>query len=339
MSTMVENRPADRTIARLNSPLSLSIVIPSHNRSDLLRLCLQSVRCHAAHSVQVIVVDDGSPDAAVSRVAGEFPGVAVLRNERSMGFAVAANHGVRAASGDVIQLLNDDTEVEPGWIDAAVARFANATIGAVAPLVLRGPPHDGVPVIDSAGDEYDAGGFARKRGHGEPLTEQHRAPCEVFGASASSAFCRADVLKAVGGFPESFGAYFEDVDLAWRIRRAGFRCVYEPRSVIWHRVGSSYQKRRALLERQSQNEERVYWRNVPGVWRMLPRHVAVLAAKALRRVREGTLVPWSVGRLRAWAEIPAMMRHRASGAASAARFCHHWAADAAPLAGVTLFSC
>ena len=161
-----------------------------------------------------------------------------------------------------------------------------------------------MPVIDSAGDEYDRGGFARKRGHGEPLGDRFREPCEVFGASASSAFYRADVLRAVGGFPADFGAYFEDVDLAWRIRNAGYRCVYEPGSVVWHRVGSSYRKRRALVEGQSRNEESVYWRNVPDLRRTLPRHAAVLVAKAVRRVREGTLIPWAVGRLRAFAEVP-----------------------------------
>ena len=293
-----------------SAAVRVSVVIPSHSRADLLRLCLRSVVRNTTHRIQLIVVDDGSPDAAVSRAAGEFPGVTVLRNDRPLGFAVAANRGIRAADGDVVQLLNDDTEVEPGWVEAAVARFADPTVGAVAPLVLRGPPGTGVPVIDSAGDEYDRGGFARKRGHGRPLAERYRQPCEVFGASASSAFYRADVLRAVGGFPESFGAYFEDVDLAWRIRRAGFRCVYEPRAVVWHRVGSSYRKRRALVERQSLNEERVYWRNVPGVWRVLPRHLAVLAGKALRRVREGTLVPWAVGRLRAFAEVPSTLRGR-----------------------------
>jgi O-antigen biosynthesis protein len=234
----------------------------------------------------------------------------VLRNDRPLGFAATANRGIATATGAVIELLNDDTEVEPGWADAALARFTNPTVAAVAPLVLRGPAGQGTPVIDSAGDEYDRGGFACKRGHGQPLTDRFREPCEVFGASASSAFYRADVLRAVGGFPGDFGAYFEDVDLAWRIRNAGFRCMYEPASVVWHRVGSSYRKRRALVERQSLNEERVYWRNVPGVWRTLPRHAGVLAAKAVRRLREGTLVPWAVGRLRALVEVPGMLRER-----------------------------
>lgn len=260
--------------------------------------------------IQVIVVDDGSARGAVSQVAGIFDRVEVLRTPGSHGFAAAANRGIAAATGEIIELLNDDTQVTPGWADAALHWFDDPTVAAVAPLVLQGPRGDTIPIIDSAGDDYDRGGFARKRGHGEPLSDRFRTPCEVFGASASSAFYRADVLRAVGVFPEDFGAYFEDVDLAWRIRRAGYRTMYEPNAVVWHRVGSSYRKRRELLERQSQNEERVFWRNVPDVWRMLPRHAAVLAGKALRRVREGTLVPWAVGRLRAFAEVPEILRGR-----------------------------
>jgi hypothetical protein len=104
-------------------------------------------------------------------------------------------------------------------------------------------------VIDSAGDEYDAGGFARKRGHGERLSAGYQRPCEVFGASASSAFYRADVLRAVGGFPADFGAYFEDVDLAFRLNRAGYRVRYEPAARVDHEHPSStaaWLRRRAV---------------------------------------------------------------------------------------------
>jgi len=288
----------------------LSIVIPSRSRPDLLRFCLTAVCDYRPHGTQIIVVDDGSLESAVSRMANAFPGVEVLRNQRPMGFSSAANRGIAAATGDIIELLNDDTQVTHGWAEAALNWFNDSTVAAVAPLVLMGPRADAVTVIDSAGDEYDRGGFARKRGHGEPLSDKYREPAEVFGASASSAFYRADVLRATGGFPEDFGAYFEDVDLAWRIRRAGYRAIFEPGSVVWHRVGSSYRQRRQLLEQQSRNEERVFWRNVPDVWRKLPRHAAVLAGKALRRIREGTLGPWAVGRLRALAEVPTLLQER-----------------------------
>ncbi|MSR55882.1 MAG: glycosyltransferase family 2 protein [Gemmataceae bacterium] len=282
--------------------MNLSIVIPSHNRTDLLRLCLETVVEFAPERTQVIVVDDGSPEACVSRTAAKFAGVEIVRNPRPLGFAKAANRGIASATGDVIELLNDDTQVTANWAQAALKWFTDPTIAAVAPLVLQGPSSDTVPIIDSAGDDYDLGGFATKRGHGKRRSAAFAEPREVFGASASSAFYRADVLRSVGCFPEEFGAYFEDVDLAWRIRNAGFRAMYEPASVVWHRIGSSYRKSRALIERQSQNEERVFWRNVPNIWPLLPRHAAVLAAKAVRRIREGTIVPWTIGRLRAWSK-------------------------------------
>jgi GT2 family glycosyltransferase len=167
-------------------------------------------------------------------------------------------------------------------------------------------------IIDSAGDEYDVGGFARKRGHGRPLGPAFLQRQAVFGASGSSAFYRRDLLLRVGAFPERFGAYFEDVDVAFRLRWAGGVVVYEPASRVFHRGGSSYGRPdRRLIEQQSCNEERVFWRNLPGpaLARALPRHLAVLAGKAVRRWREGLLLPWACGRVRAWAEVPASRRH------------------------------
>jgi GT2 family glycosyltransferase len=278
----------------------LSIVVPSHARPDLLALCLESVTRFMPPRTQVVVVDDGSKHECVSETAARFGDVRVVRHAKAMGFCAAANAGIAAATGDVVELLNDDTEVTAGWAEAALAHFANPAVAAVAPLVLQNDPtrrSAGLPpLIDSAGDEYDPGGFARKRCHGStrvPATE------EVWGASAAAAFYRRSALLAVGGFPEYFGAYFEDVDLSFRLRKAGHSIWYESASVVWHRVSASYGRRpgRATLERQSCNEERVYWRHVG--WRHLPRHAAVIAAKAVRRWEDGTLGPWATGRLRA----------------------------------------
>ena len=289
------------------APTSLSVVIPSHNRTDLLRLCLASVAQFATAGTEVVVVDDGSPGAAVSRAASEFAGVTVVRRPRAGGFCAAANAGVAAARSPIVELLNDDAEVTAGWADAALRWFAYPRVAAVAPLVLqndrarraRGLP----PLIDTAGDEYDRGGFARKRWHGQSLAGGARAPGLVWGASACAAFYRREALVRVGGFPEHFRAYFEDVDLSFRLRRLGGEVVYDPASVVWHRVSASYGRRppRRVLEQQSCNEERVFWRNVRGRERLrcLPRHAAVLAGKALRRFQEGTLLPWLLGRVRA----------------------------------------
>ena len=164
------------------------------------------------------------------------------------------------------ELLNDDTEVTPGWAEAPLARFDNPLVGAVAPLVLRWPGLAGMsPRIDSAGDRYFIGGIAGKRYHGQLLNQVNLDPCRVFGASASSAFFRRSALLEVGLFPEEFEAYFEDVDLAFRLHWAGYRVVYEPAARVRHRVSASYGRpRRRLLEQQSHNEERVFWRNLPG---------------------------------------------------------------------------
>jgi GT2 family glycosyltransferase len=289
------------------------VVIPSGNRPDLLGCCLDAVTRHAPPGAEILVVDDGSPGGATSAVAGQF-GVRALRRDRPGGFCAAANAGLRAARSRVVELLNDDTEVTVGWAEAALARFAEPGVAAVAPLVLVGPPGgDCVPRVDSAGDRYFAGGVAGKRGHRRPVVPEVLVGGEVFGASAACAFYDRDAVLAVGGFPEEFGAYFEDVDLSFRLHWAGHRVVYEPGSRVWHRIGASHgPPRRRLLEQQSRNEERVFWRNLPrgALARALPWHLAVLAAKARRRWREGALAPWLCGRLRVLGEWRQVARHR-----------------------------
>jgi GT2 family glycosyltransferase len=168
-------------------------------------------------------------------------------------------------------------------------------------------------VVDSAGDCYFRGGVAAKRYHGQPVEAVPLDRCRVFGASGSSAFFRREVALRVGGFPETFGAYFEDVDLAFRLNRAGYAAVFEPASRVLHHVNSSYGRpARSLLAQQSRNEERVFWRNLPAdvLTRALPAHLVVLAGKAWRRWREGTLRPFLCGRLRVLGEVPALLRHR-----------------------------
>jgi len=288
----------------------LSIVIPTHNRTDLLRACLQAVTAHAPADAEIIVVDDASQGAQASGVAHAF-GATPIRLDRQRGFAAAANIGIRASHGDIIEMLNDDTEVMPGWADAALGWFDDASIGAVAPLVLAWP--DG-RVIDSAGDRYYLGGIASKRGHGQSFPcNDFTKPCRVFGASAAAGFYRRAALERVGLFPEEFVSYFEDVDLAFRLNHAGFRTIFEPASRVLHHISASHGKLgRRLIERQSCNEERVFWRNLPTplLRRAWPKHLLVLLGKAWRRLDEGTLLPWIFGRLRVAWEWGEMARSR-----------------------------
>jgi GT2 family glycosyltransferase len=292
----------------------LSIVIPCHSRSDLLRACLSSVVRHAPSGADILVVDDASPGGAASAVAAGIAGVRIIRLPRQSGFCIAANTGIQATRAPIVELLNDDTEVTAGWAEAALRWFRDPAVGAVAPLVLRWPGGGvGQARIDSAGDRYYRGGVAGKRGRGMLLQPAQLTPRRIFGASASSAFYRREALAYVGGFPESFGAYFEDVDVAFRLHRGGFDIIHEPASRVLHHVSASHgTEDRQLLERQSRNEERVFWRNMPvrALLRAFPAHVAVLIGKAVRRWREGSLLPFLRGRAGVLGEVRALLRHR-----------------------------
>lgn len=288
-------------------PHLLSIIIPSRDRGELLRECLQSLHRAAPPGVEILVVDDGSTDGIISRIAAEFPAVRSLRLPQSVGFARAIRAGLEATTSEFVQLLNDDTVVEPGWATAALAQFADPAIAAVAPLVRDFSHPD---IVDSAGDDYDPGGFASRRGHGQrwnDLPDCWKVPGPVRCVSATAGFYRRRALEQVGGLADDFEAYFEDVDLSLRLARAGYTLWYTPLSFVRHHGSASYRRlpTARLLTMQSRNEERLYWRG-QAWWlrcRWFPRHVAVLAGKALRRWREGNLRPWFAGRLAAWREL------------------------------------
>src|SRR5262249_36065086 len=152
---------------------------------------------------------------------------------------------------------NDDTEVTAGWWEPATRHFADPKVAAVAPLVLEAASRRLKTVrVDSAGDDYYQGGVARKRHHGEAIAKGERHTRQVCGTSACAAFYRRQAVLDVGGFPELFGAYFEDVDLAFRLHQAGYRLIFEPSSQVWHHGGRSYgQPRGSLAVQMSRNEE------------------------------------------------------------------------------------
>jgi len=289
----------------MNDP-PLSIVIPSRTRADLLHACLTSVLAHRPVGTQLIVVDDGSRDSVITRTAQRFADVETLRLPASRGFCHAVNAGLRIARAPIIELLNDDTIVTADWADAALAAFRDERVGAVAPLVLAGTPETADPRIDSAGDGYDPGGFAFKIGHGRRLNSQLLRARDVPAASGSSVFLRREALARTGLLPEHFHAYFEDVDLSLRLTAAGYRIAFVPGSIVWHRGGCSHgTTSRRLLTQQSCNEERLFWRQQARSpeTRNIVRHAAVLAGKTLRRMSEGRLLPFALGRLRAWHEL------------------------------------
>ncbi len=283
----------------------LSIIIPSYQRADLLDACLRSI--HAATDVtplQIIVVDDASLHHSISQLAERYPQVTVVRQLRRQGFCAAVNTGLALAQADVVQVLNDDTEVEPHWYHAALERFAeNDRLGSLAPLVLN---WKNPKIIDSAGDGYDRAGYAYSLGKGQAVSNEWLTPRSVLCASASAAFYRRTALMEVAGFPTEFIAYFDDLEVGLKLHEAGYCCLYEPRCRVRHHGSASHGRTpgRRLTQQLACNEERLFCRHIASgkLAKYLLLHSAVVMLKAMRRMREGMLIPFVMGRCQAWKE-------------------------------------
>ena len=293
--------------------IPLSVVIPTYNGRKLLETCLASIaRCRPRDiDVEVIVADDASTDDTRAWLASTHPEVCVVRLLKNGGFVAAANAGIAAAQGQVIQLLNNDTEVTPGWVEAGLAPFADREVGSVAPLVLvRSDPSR----VDSAGDSYSFVGWPCKRGHGESASVWKKHPSDkVFGASGSSAFYRASALRRVGAYDPTFGSYYEDVDLSFRLRWAGYSCVYAPDCRILHEVSASYDHGKpALQRRMSRNSEILFWSNLPLAWlaaAVVP-HIGFTLAQGLWRLLRGRARPFVAGKIDALRAVPTFRARR-----------------------------
>ena len=217
----------------------VAVVLVNYNGRKLLPRCLGALRDQTRPADRVILVDNGSSDGSAELVRAGFPEVELVALDRNLGFAPANNEGVRrAADCDLVALLNTDAFAEPGWLELLVeAAERNPGYAAVASLMVRA---DDPARVDSAGDRYHVSGLAWQRGRFAPVERAAGRPGadEVFAACAGAALYRRGAWEEVGGFDESYFAYYEDNDLAFRLRLAGHGVWYEPRAVVRH-VGSA----------------------------------------------------------------------------------------------------
>jgi GT2 family glycosyltransferase len=211
----------------------LAVVIPTWNGRALLTACLAALAQQTERDFAIVVVDNGSTDDTVPWLRAEHPQVLLLANPRNYGFARAVNQGILATDAPLVAVLNNDAEPEPGWLAALLAcAESDARVGMVASKMLFA---DRPEMINSAGICVDVTGIAWDRLGGVADDPAERAPVEIFGPCAGAALYRRVMLDEIGLFDESFFAYLEDVDLAWRGRAAGWRCFYAPAARVLHR--------------------------------------------------------------------------------------------------------
>ncbi len=218
--------------------LLVSVVIVTYNSRDDVSGCLDALLESDHRDLEVIVVDNASGDGTAELVAASFPSVRLIRNATNLGFAAGNNLGFRAARGDILLVLNPDVRLRPDALRGLVTAFAQDPLLGVAGCKLLFP--DGRTVQHAGGVVEYPLATARHRGYGEPDNGQWDEPAEVPFVTGAALALRREALRAAGGFdPGFFPVYYEDTDLCYRARAAGWRVVYVPAAVGLHRTSAS----------------------------------------------------------------------------------------------------
>jgi GT2 family glycosyltransferase len=284
-------------------------VVTTYDGQAMLAACLDALLAQTHPPAEVLVVDDASPADDAAWVRARYPGVRTLRLERNLGHAGAAAAGIAGTRGELVALVNNDAVPDPDWCAEARRPFADPQVGSVATrLVLADDPRR----LDSAGDAYTVVGSAYKRLDGEPDPAETE-PRSVFSACAAAAVYRRAALQSCGGVDPELVAYYDDVDLGFRLRLAGFSCVYAPAARCRHRLSASYGRgswRQLFLT--SRNAARVFWSDMPGalLLRHLPAHALFLALQSGSALLHGGFLPLVAGKAAAAWGLPGTLRRR-----------------------------
>ncbi len=264
--------------SRQNIWPKVTVIIVNWNGERFLDRCLSALQAQTVAPHEIILVDNASSDASLD-IVRRFPSVRLLAQNENLGFARGNNLAIEAAAAESewIALLNPDAFVEPHWLEALLSAthdysdfdvFGSKLVNAADPAVL-----------DGAGDAYHISGLVWRMGHGAAVSSFSEQVREVFSPCAAAALYRRSALLEVGGFDEVFFCYVEDVDLGFRLRLAGYRCLYVPSSVA-HHVGSGTtggQHSDFAVYHGHRNLVWTYVKDMPGVlfWVFLPLHLAM----------------------------------------------------------------
>lgn len=289
----------------------LSVIIPTFNQRRLLEECLGSLMgCDdPGYEWELIVVDDASTDDTVPWFMSRYPEGHLLQQNQNRGFAASINLGISKGRGDWIALINNDILLDPGWFRHVSARFAD-DVGSITTRVLL---YSDPTKIDTEGDHYTVVGGALKSSYFQDVWKADWRGREPFSASASAAVYNRKALEDAGGFDESLEAYYEDVDLGFRLRLRGWKCVFAPQAVSYHRVSATYDPgsyRHHFYS--SRNAEAVFWTNMPGplLARYAFPHLMFVIFQLVSRVFKGHFFPFLLGKIDFLRRLPVVWRKR-----------------------------
>jgi GT2 family glycosyltransferase len=290
----------------------VSVVIPNWNGGEMLAEVLSGLEEQEFDSFEVIVVDDASTDDSLERAQQACRPFRAVVRERNQGFAAACNAGAEAATGELVAFLNNDAVPEQAWLRELVDCIDRHSRAACvdSKLYRRGSDR----VIDGAGDEFTWGLKAYRRGAGSPDEGQYSQDEEILLASGAACLWRADAFRRLGGFAEEFFAYYEDVDLSLRARRAGYEIWFAPAAVAWHAGGASTSSSRREFAgfMAVRNRWATIVRNVPAWW--LTRRAPAVAlgelTLAASAIAAGEGRPYARAMRAGFSSLPAWRRER-----------------------------
>lgn len=225
-------------------PKRVAIIVVHLHGFDITHGCLCSLAASSNTNFDVVLVDNGSTDGSAGLLKAAHPHVAVLRSPHNAGFAGGNNLGMQYAltkGYELVLLLNNDTFVSPGFLEPLLRYLdANPAVAAVQPKIFF---HHNRRKLWSAGSFYNkALGFTYTRGLNKGDQPVYDTPVRVDWISGCALLLRSAVLRQTGLFDPNMFLYFEDADLSFRIRRAGYMLAFVPASVIYHIAGASGKK-------------------------------------------------------------------------------------------------
>jgi hypothetical protein len=220
----------DTDRVKYNVPQASIILVNYNNQEDLIR-CLPGLFLTKDVTYQVILVDNASTDGSPAVLEAAFPGLEVVRAQSNLGFAEGCNLGAKYAQGEYLVFLNPDTVVKPDWLAPLVACLEQQPKAGMVTskiLLLEQPG-----LINTAGNNIHISGITLCRGARQP-EENLTEPTEVSAVSGAAFAIRHSLFDFLGGFDSDYFMYMEDTDLSWRARLAGYNCLYEPKSLVYH---------------------------------------------------------------------------------------------------------
>lgn len=231
----------------------VSVVIANWNGACYLSRCLDAVLGQSSPAAEIVVVDNGSTDGSVSQLKGRYPEVALIQNSENEGTSRAWNLAIDRTAGDFVLILNTDVFLDRDFLLSALeAARTSQDIGLVAPRIL----------CAETGQVENVGLVLQRRLRAANGPYENRA--FAFAGSGSALLCRRTMLRDIQTgmeyFDESFFAYWEDIDLAWRAQLRGWQCLYEPGALAQH-IGSGSQGGKVRVVDKTPFFQRHIWKN------------------------------------------------------------------------------